>query len=222
MSAKTATGRKAGSVVRGPRALERLLIVGAVVAVLVSVGAWIAMNRPGGGAEAAGAGSSATAPGDRSEDPTGTDAGTDPGTAPEAGTDTDTGTVTDSGNGTGSGGQAASTASSPSSAGSAAPASGRPDGAGRTGAPSAPTPSATAPLSPTKSFLTALAASGLAPPVDDTQTLAMADDVCQEMGYGSTYTDVVRALTFAGATDAEAANFARLAITHICPRYETG
>jgi len=50
----------------------------------------------------------------------------------------------------------------------------------------------------------------------------MADDVCQELGYGSTYSDVVRALTFAGASDAEAANFAGLAITHLCSQYEIG
>jgi hypothetical protein len=43
----------------------------------------------------------------------------------------------------------------------------------------------------------------------------MADDVCQELGYGSTYADVVRALTFAGASDAEAANFARADHAHL-------
>ena len=61
--------------------------------------------------------------------------------------------------------------------------------------------------------------SGLAPPVDDAQKLAMARDVCEEMGYGSTPEDMVRALTFAGATDAEAANFVQLAITNICPEH---
>ena len=50
----------------------------------------------------------------------------------------------------------------------------------------------------------------------------MAEDVCQEMGYGSKYADVVRALTFAGATDAEATNFARLAITNLCSQYKIG
>ena len=79
---------------------------------------------------------------------------------------------------------------------------------GRTGTSTAPSSSGSGPISPTKSFLTALTDSGLAPPVDDAQKLAMADDVCQELGYGSTYADVVRALTFAGASDAEAANFA--------------
>ena len=64
MSVKSRTGREAGSAVRKPRALERLLIVGAVAAVLVAFGAWFAMTRPGAGAEAAGAGSSATAGGE--------------------------------------------------------------------------------------------------------------------------------------------------------------
>ena len=195
MSAKTTTDRKAGSAARGPRALERLLIVAAVAAVLVSVGAWIAMNRPSSGAEAAGADSSVT---------------TNDGTAAVA-------PATDA-----AADQAAATAPASPSAASADAAAGLPStgATGRPGAPAAPTAAATPVLSPTTAFLTALAASGLAPPLDDAQKLAMAQDVCQEMGYGSTYDDVVRALTFAGATDAEAANFARLAITNICPQYK--
>ena len=59
MSAKTTLGRKAGSAIRGPRALERILIVATIVAVLVAVGAWVAMNQPFGGAEAAGSESAA-------------------------------------------------------------------------------------------------------------------------------------------------------------------
>jgi hypothetical protein len=47
----------------------------------------------------------------------------------------------------------------------------------------------------------------------------MARDVCEEMGYGSTPDDMVRALTFAGASDEEAANFVQLAITNICPEH---
>jgi hypothetical protein len=188
----------ATSTTRKPRALDRLLIVAAVAAVLVSVGAWFAMNRPGAVAEAAGAGSSVSANGVGTADRT-TDAATDAdaragATAPE----------------------------SPAAAPVDAPAGESTGAAGGT-APAAATPSAaSAPLSPTTAFLTALTASGLAPPIDDAQKLAMADDVCQELGYGSTYADVVRALTFAGASDAEAANFAGLAITHLCSQYEIG
>ena len=58
--------------------------------------------------------------------------------------------------------------------------------------------------------------------MDDKQKLAMADDVCQELKNGSKYTDVVRALTFAGATDEQAANFARLAVTNLCPQFPVG
>jgi hypothetical protein len=190
MSATSSTGREAGSAARRPRGLERLLIVAAVAAVLVSVGAWFAMNRPGAGAEAA-AGSSATAT-------SGSAADASPGSTT---------------------GQADATASESSSA---APGD-APAGTGATGGSGSAAPSAAPPpLSPTTAFLTALTDSGLAPPVDDTQKLAMADDVCQELGYGSTYADVVRALTFAGASDAEAANFAGLAITHLCSQYEIG
>ena len=191
MSVKSSTGREAGSAARKPRALERLLIVAAVAAVLVALGAWFAMTRPGSGAEAAGAGSSATA--------TGGDASA----------------------GTATGDPAASTASESPAAASADAPTGQ-GSSGGTAASAAPTSAATAPLSPTTAFLTALTASGLAPPIDDAQKLAMADDVCQELGYGSTYADVVRALTFAGASDAEAANFAGLAITHLCSQYEIG
>jgi hypothetical protein len=203
MSAKTTTGRKAGSTARRPRALERALVVAAVAAVLVSIAAWIAMNRPGGGAEAAGAESSATTSGGTSAEATATDAGTGDQAAATAA-------------------QSSSTQSSSAASGDAAAGRAGTGTTGRSGAPAAPTGAATAPLSPTTAFLSALAASGLAPPIDDAQKLAMADDVCQEMGYGATYDDVVRALTFAGATDAEAANFARLAITHLCAQHTIG
>jgi hypothetical protein len=194
MSVKSSTGREAGSAVRKPRALERLVIVGAVAAVLVAFGAWFAMTRPGAGAEAAGAGASATG---------------------ESAAETSTGTA--------AGDPAASTASdSPAEESADAPAGSGSSGGTGTGAAAATPTAAIAPLSPTTAFLTALTESGLAPPIDDTQKLAMADDVCQELGYGSTYTDVVRALTFAGASDAEAANFAGLAITHLCAQYEIG
>jgi len=194
MSVKSSTGREAGSAARKPRALERLLIVAAVAAVLVALGAWFAMTRPGSGAEAAGAGSSATATG---------------------------GSAADASAGTATGDPAASTASESPAAASADAPTGQ-GSSGGTAASAAPTSAATAPLSPTTAFLTALTESGLAPPIDDTQKLAMADDVCQELGNGSTYADVVRALTFAGASDAEAANFAGLAITHLCSQYEIG
>jgi hypothetical protein len=196
MSVKSSTGREAGSALHKPRALERLVIVGAVAAVLVAFGAWFAMTRPGAGAEAAGAGSSATATG-------------------RSAAETSTGTA--------AGDPAASTASdSPAEESADAPAGSGSSGRTGTGAAAATPSATTAPLSPTTAFLTALTESGLAPPIDDTQKLAMADDVCQELGYGSTYTDVVRALTFAGASDAEAANFAGLAITHLCAQYEIG
>jgi hypothetical protein len=194
MSVKSSTGREAGSALHKPRALERLVIVGAVAAVLVAFGAWFAMSRPGAGAEAAGAGASATG---------------------ESAAETSTGTA--------AGDPAASTASdSPAAESADAPAGSGSSGGTGTGAAAATPSATTAPLSPTTAFLTALTESGLAPPIDDTQKLAMADDVCQELGYGSTYTDVVRALTFAGASDAEAANFAGLAITHLCAQYEIG
>jgi hypothetical protein len=194
MSVKSSTGREAGSAVRKPRALERLVIVGAVAAVLVAFGAWFAMSRPGAGAEAAGAGASATG---------------------ESAAETSTGTA--------AGDPAASTASdAPAEESADAPAGSGSSVRTGTGAAAATPSATTAPLSPTTAFLTALTESGLAPPIDDTQKLAMADDVCQELGYGSTYTDVVRALTFAGASDAEAANFAGLAITHLCAQYEIG
>jgi hypothetical protein len=70
-----------------------------------------------------------------------------------------------------------------------------------------------------QTFLDEVSDSGLAPPVDDAQKLAMARDVCEEMGYGSSPDDMVRALTFAGASDEEAANFVQLAITNICPEH---
>ena len=86
-------------------------------------------------------------------------------------------------------------------------------------APAAPAPAAPAVVPTPQTFLDDVTDSGLAPPVDDAQKLAMARDVCEEMGYGSTRDDMVRALTFAGASDEEAANFVQLAITNICPEH---
>jgi hypothetical protein len=229
MSAKTTLGRKVGSAARGPRALERLLIVAAVVAVLVSVGAWIAMNRPGAAAEAAGSGTADTASGGSSVESTVTDPGTDAATATDAVTGEPAADAAGSSTGQSAAGQSAagqsaagpSSAGQSSSGGSTGAGTGTGGGTGSTGT-SGRSGTSTAPLSPTTNFLTALAASGLAPPIDDAQKLAMADDVCQELGYGSKYADVVRALTFAGATDAEATNFARLAITNLCSQYKIG
>jgi hypothetical protein len=83
----------------------------------------------------------------------------------------------------------------------------------------APAPAAPAVEATPQTFLDEVSDSGLAPPVDDAQKLAMARDVCEEMGYGSSPDDMVRALTFAGASDEEAANFVQLAITNICPEH---
>jgi hypothetical protein len=223
MPEKSTTGRKAGSPLRRLRAVERLLVVGAVAAVLVAVGAWIAMNRPGAGAEAAGAESSVGASGGSST----TDGGTGSVELPDPTADESSASPSSPADSAGSGDAASGdtgTGAGSGSAGSGGAATGR-TGTGTTGgggSPASGSSSGSAPLSPTKSFLTALTESGLAPPVDDAQKLAMADDVCQELGYGSTYADVVRALTFAGASDAEAANFATLAITNICPQHQAG
>jgi hypothetical protein len=207
----TAPDRTPGSAVRRPRVLERLVVVAAVAAALVAVGAWIALNRPDGAAEAAGASSSVGTSGGSFSETSG---------APAAG-------ATDAAAGAGD------QADAPADA-SAAPAAGSPDAAGPTAGTggtrstgAAETTAArgtggTAPLSPTTTFLNQLAASGLGPPVDDTQKLAMADDVCQELKNGSKYADVVRALTFAGATDEQAANFAKLSITNLCPKFPIG
>jgi hypothetical protein len=196
----TAPDRTPGSAVRRPRVLERLVVVAAVAAALVAVGAWIALNRPDGAAEAAGASSSVGTSGGSFSETSG---------APAAG-------ATDAAAGAGD------QADAPADA-SAAPAAGSPDAAGPTaGTGGARGTGGTAPLSPTTTFLNQLAASGLGPPVDDTQKLAMADDVCQELKNGSKYADVVRALTFAGATDEQAANFAKLSITNLCPKFPIG
>ena len=219
MTAKTTTGRKLGSTVRTLGLLERLLVVAAIAAVLVAVGAWFAMNRPADGAEVAGSESSATggvsggasaggsgsageATGDAADSSSATsdDADGDGSAAGDGGSD--------SGGGSGTGGGS----SSRSSGGSGG--SGGSSGAGATTRPSGSS------FSPTTAFLTALNASGMAPPVDDAQKLAMAEDVCQELKNGATYDDMVRALTFAGATDAEAANFTRLSVENICPQFD--
>jgi hypothetical protein len=221
MPEKSTTGQKAGSPRRRLGVVERLLVVGAVAAVLVAVGAWIAMNRPGAGAEAAGSESSVGASGGSSI----TDGGTGTVELPDpagAGSSAAPSSAADSG-GSATGDSASGDAGT-GSAGSGDAATGQTGTGttGRTGSGTGGSSSGSTPISPTKSFLTALADSGLAPPLDDAQKLAMADDVCQELGYGSTYADVVRALTFAGASDAEAANFATLAIKNICPQYKAG
>lgn len=218
MPEKSPTGRKAGSPPRRLRALERVLLVGAVAAVLVAVGAWIAMNRPGAGAEAAGAESSVGASGGSST----TDGGTGSLELPDPTADgSSAAESTAAASGESGSGDSASSSAGSGSAGSGDSASGG-GATGSTGSSTGSSSSGSGPISPTKSFLTALTESGLAPPVDDAQKLAMADDVCQELGYGSKYADVVRALTFAGASDAEAANFATLAIRNICPQYKAG
>src|SRR4051794_8685765 len=208
MPDRTEPARTPGSAVRRPRVLERLVVVAAVAAVLVAVGAWYAMNRPDGTAEAARASAAAdTADGSFSE----TSGTPDQATA-------------------GTGDQAAATAGGSASgpARAAAPSAGASAGTvgSRTTAASPSTAArstaGTAPLSPTTAFLTQLAASGLGPPVDDAAKLSMADDVCQELKNGSKYADVVRALTFSGANDEQAANFARLAIKNLCPKFPVG
>jgi hypothetical protein len=207
----TAPDRTPGSAVRRPRVLERLVVVAAVAAALVAVGAWIALNRPDGAAEAAGASSSVGTSGGSFSETSG---------APAAG-------ATDAAAGTGDQAGAPADASAAPAAGSPA-AAGATAGTGGTRSTGAAATTAargtggTAPLSPTTTFLNQLAASGLGPPVDDTQKLAMADDVCQELKNGSKYADVVRALTFAGATDEQAANFAKLSITNLCPKFPIG
>jgi hypothetical protein len=189
MTAKTTRRRTALSGALGSKALERLLIVAAVAAVLVAFGAWYAMGRPAG-ADAAGATSSATA-------------GSSAAPAPEVSTPSEA--------------PVATTPAPP------APATETPVEQAGTGATAARTtaaaPAPATPFSPTQTFLDEVSDSGLAPPVDDAQKLAMARDVCDEMGYGATPEDVTRALTFAGATDAEAANFVQLAIANVCPEH---
>lgn len=180
MTGKTTTDRKPRSAARRPRVLERVLIVAAVAAVLVGVGAWIAMGRPADGAAASGARSSAPS--------------------------------VSSGESSAPATEEAPVAATPS----AAPAA---EEAPVTSAPAPSSAPAAAGPTPATAFLGGLASSGLAPPVDDEQQLAMAADVCAEMSYGSTRDDMVRALTFAGASDAEAANFVQLAITNLCPEH---
>jgi hypothetical protein len=189
MTTKTTKRRTALSGALGSKALERLLIVAAVAAVLVAFGAWYAMGRPTD-AEAAGSTSSATV-------------GSSVPPAPEASPTTE-----------------APAATTPAPPAPAAEAPVEEAATGTTAARSTAAPPAQAPVfSPTQTFLDEVADSGLAPPVDDAHQLAMAQDVCEEMGYGATSEDVVRALTFAGATDAEAANFVQLAITNVCPQH---
>ena len=184
MTAKTTNRRTAMSGILASKAVERLLIVAAVVAVLVAFGAWYAMARPADAEDATAS---------RSADSASTGAVQAPATATEE---------------------------APEAAAPSVPAE-APAAPEDTATPEAPAPEspAEAPAPTPETFLDDVTDSGLAPPVDDAQKLAMARDVCEEMGYGSTPEDMVRALTFAGATDAEAANFVQLAITNLCPEF---
>jgi hypothetical protein len=110
-------------------------------------------------------------------------------------------------------------AAAPSSAAEAPAAPAEEDAPAEDAASAAPAPAAEAPAATPETFLDEVTDSGLAPPVDDAQKLAMARDVCAEMGHGATPDDMVRALTFAGASDEEAANFVQLAVTNICPEH---
>ena len=198
MTAKTTNRRTAMSGFLGSKTFERLLIVAAVAAVLVAFGAWYAMARPAE-ADAAAARSTAAAGA-----PAATATEAPAAEAPAAGTPAPETPA------------AEGPAAAPSSAAEApaAPVTEEaPDGPGAA-APAA----ATAEPAP-QAFLDEVTDSGLAPPVDDAQKLAMARDVCEEMGYGATPDDMVRALTFAGASDEEAANFVDLAVTNICPEH---
>jgi hypothetical protein len=186
MTAKTTNRRTAISGFLASKAVERLLIVAAVAAVLVAFGAWFAMGRPADADAADATRSTATA-------------GTAAATAEEA-------PATEA------------PAAAPSSVAEAPAAPAEEDAA--TGSPApAPAPATEAPAPTPETFLDEVTDSGLAPPVDDAQKLAMARDVCEEMGHGATPDDMVRALTFAGASDEEAANFVQLAVTNICPEH---
>ena len=132
MPDRTTPDRTPGSALRRPRVLERLVVVAAVAAVLVAVGAWIAMNRPDGSAEAAGASAAADTSGGSFSETSGAPADTAPSTGSAAPT-------------------AAPTAG-PTDAGTRAPGTTAATSGSRTTA-SAPTPAArahrSAPLSPT-------------------------------------------------------------------------
>jgi hypothetical protein len=186
MTAKTTNRRTAISGFLASKAVERLLIVAAVAAVLVAFGAWFAMGRPADADAADATRSTATA-------------GTAAATAAEAAATEEP-------------------AAAPSSVAEAPAAPAEEDAATGSTAP-APAPATEAPAPTPETFLDEVTDSGLAPPVDDAQKLAMARDVCAEMGHGATPDDMVRALTFAGASDEEAANFVQLAVTNICPEH---
>jgi len=218
MPDRTDPARTPRSAVRRPRVLERLVVVAAVAAILVAVGAWYAMNRPDGTAEAARASATAGTAGGSFSETSGTP---DQATPDQATPDQATAGTGDQAAATDGGSASGTTRAADASAG----ASARTVGSRTTAAsPStaARSTAGTAPLSPTTAFLTQLAASGLGPPVDDAAKLSMADDVCQELKNGSKYADVVRALTFSGASDQQAANFARLAIKNLCPKFPVG
>jgi hypothetical protein len=186
MTAKTTNRRTAISGFLASKAVERLLIVAAVAAVLVAFGAWFAMGRPADAEAADATRSTATA-------------GAAAATAAEAAATEEP-------------------AAAPSSVAEAPAAPAEEDEATGSTAP-APAPATEAPAPTPETFLDEVTDSGLAPPVDDAQKLAMARDVCEEMGHGATPDDMVRALTFAGASDEEAANFVQLAVTNICPEH---
>jgi hypothetical protein len=191
MTTKTTKRRTALSSALGSKTFERVLIVAAVAAVLVAFGAWFAMSRPAD-ADVAGARPAAGIGASGSPAAESAAAETTAPTAPAAAADVPA-------------------VESEAPAGSDTAAAPAPD------APAAP--AAQAVEATPQTFLDEVSDSGLAPPVDDAQKLAMARDVCEEMGYGSSPDDMVRALTFAGASDEEAANFVQLAITNICPEH---
>jgi hypothetical protein len=217
--------------------VERVLAVAAVVAVLVAFGAWWAMGRSAGadtasadggstgsdeystsigadGEDADGGGSDADGSGDgaddgSSDDPADGSAGSD-GTSSDGSGSSGSGT---SGNGSSGSGTSGNGSSGSGTSGNGS--SGTPGTDGST-SPSGRTPP---PTGPATAFLAALDASGLAPPADAEVRLAFGQDVCTELGYGAPRADVVRAVTFAGASDAEAENLVSLAITHLCPQH---
>ena len=190
MTAKTTNRRTAMSGFLASKTAERLLIVAAVAAVLVAFGAWFAMGRPADADAAVAAAARSTAT-----------AGTPGATSAEAPA-------------------AEEPAAAPSAAVEAPAAPAEEEAATGSTAPApAPAPVAEAPAPTPETFLDEVTDSGLAPPVDDAQKLSMARDVCEEMGHGATPDDMVRALTFAGASDEEAASFVQLAVTNICPEH---
>jgi hypothetical protein len=68
-------------------------------------------------------------------------------------------------------------------------------------------------------FLDVVAESGLAPPVTDEETLAMARDACAALDGGMSRPQLTQVIVDSGATAAEAANFIELATATICPQH---